>query len=110
MEDIRPPDSAFLAAFGNPDPAVVVIPGRGTIAGAHFIITPTRGVFDNVADVGVQDMLATLYLRPIEVGRIPVGTRIYIPGRAEPYTVRKVYAERDELGVSGDGWVGLGVA
>ena len=111
MYDLRPPDSAFAVAFGHPDLVTVWKPGAPPILGATMVVLPPRGEYDNIGDAALLDVMTTVAFRVAEVGdHCPVGTLVEVPGRAAPWTVRKVYAERDDLPPSGNGWVLVGVA
>ena len=110
MLDIRPPDSAFVEAFAFRSPARVTIPGLAPIDGVEVIELPPRSELQGVAGVEVLDVMTTLALPVIRVGRVPVGTRVELDGRvAAPWTVRRVYGERDDPEGS-SGWILVGVA
>jgi hypothetical protein len=101
MLDIRPPDSAFLVALGDRGGgARVTPPGAAPIDGVEFIELQPRSELENVADVSLLDVMTVLAFPVVQVGRVPVGTRIDIPptssnGLGGTWTVRRVYGERD---------------
>lgn len=109
MLDKRPPDSAFVESFAYAELARVVFPGGGAIQGVEVIELPPRSEQVPVGDVAVLDVMTTLALPVAKVGRVPVGTRIELPMRETPWTVRRVYAERDDPEGPG-GFVIVGVA
>jgi hypothetical protein len=110
MLDIRPPDSAFIEAFAYRALARVTMPGLAPIDGVEVIELPPRSELQSVAGVEVLDVMTTLALPVVKLGRVPVGTRVELEGRVTaPWTVRRVYGERDDPEGS-SGWVLVGVA
>ena len=106
-EDPHPAQRSTMAA--------TVVPGAGCPSASRIVpvITPprisrtvasTEAPRSSVTASGARTSVRTGpdIVIPV-VGRVPVGTRIEVPGRDKPWTVRRVYGERDDP----DGWDGF---